>query len=49
MPALEKDCMVLTPFCDIAEWEDTVKVGIQVCRCVYYTVYSMVCMCIHIL
>ena len=26
VPALEKDCMVLTPFCDLAEWEDMVKV-----------------------
>ena len=26
VPALEKGCMVLTPFCDEAEWEDKVKV-----------------------
>ncbi len=26
VPALEKQCMVLTPFCDQAEWEDNVKV-----------------------
>ncbi len=25
VPALEQDCLVLTPFCDIAEWEDIVK------------------------
>ena len=25
VPALEKDCMVMTPFCDQAEWEDKVK------------------------
>ncbi len=24
--ALEKDCLVLTPFCDIGEWEEKVKV-----------------------
>ena len=26
VPALEKDCLVLTPFCDEAEWEEKVKV-----------------------
>jgi prolyl-tRNA synthetase len=26
VPNLENKCMVLTPFCDIAEWEDRVKV-----------------------
>lgn len=26
VPALEKDCLVLTPFCDLAEWEEKVKV-----------------------
>ena len=26
VPALEKNCMVLTPFCDIEEWEEKVKV-----------------------
>ena len=26
VPALEKNCLVLTPFCDIEEWEDKVKV-----------------------
>jgi prolyl-tRNA synthetase len=26
VPALNRNCMVLTPFCDIAEWEDKVKV-----------------------
>jgi prolyl-tRNA synthetase len=25
VPALEKQCMILTPFCDLAEWEDKVK------------------------
>jgi hypothetical protein len=27
VPALERDCLVLTPFCDLAEWEDKVKVS----------------------
>jgi prolyl-tRNA synthetase len=27
VPALERDCLVLTPFCDQAEWEDKVKVS----------------------
>lgn len=27
VPALERDCLVLTPFCDLAEWEDKVKVN----------------------
>lgn len=26
VPALNRDCLVLTPFCDLAEWEDKVKV-----------------------
>ena len=26
VPALERDCLVLTPFCDLAEWEEKVKV-----------------------
>lgn len=26
VPALEKGCMVLTPFCDQREWEEKVKV-----------------------
>lgn len=26
VPALENKCLVLTPFCDQAEWEDKVKV-----------------------
>jgi prolyl-tRNA synthetase len=25
VPALERQCMVLTPFCDQAEWEEKVK------------------------
>lgn len=25
VPALEKQCMVLTPFCDLTEWEEKVK------------------------
>lgn len=28
VPALEKNNLVLTPFCDIEEWEDKVKVSI---------------------
>ena len=28
VPALERDCLVLTPFCDLAEWEEKVKVCI---------------------
>ncbi len=28
VPALNRHCMVLTPFCDAAEWEDKVKVGL---------------------
>lgn len=27
VPALENKCLVLTPFCDQAEWEDKVKVN----------------------
>lgn len=27
VPALERQCMVLTPFCDQKEWEEKVKVG----------------------
>lgn len=27
VPALERQCMVLTPFCDLPEWEDKVKVN----------------------
>lgn len=26
VPALERQCLVLTPFCDIREWEEKVKV-----------------------
>lgn len=26
VPALEKQCLVMTPFCDIREWEEKVKV-----------------------
>ena len=26
VPALERQCMVMTPFCDISEWEEKVKV-----------------------
>ena len=26
VPAIERGCVVLTPFCDQAEWEDKVKV-----------------------
>ena len=25
MPQLERQCMVLTPFCDLTEWEEKVK------------------------
>lgn len=25
VPQLEKQCMVLTPFCDLTEWEEKVK------------------------
>lgn len=25
VPALEKQCLVMTPFCDLTEWEDIVK------------------------
>ena len=28
VPAIERGCVVLTPFCDQAEWEDKVKVRI---------------------
>lgn len=28
VPALERKCLVLTPFCDETEWEDKVKVSI---------------------
>ena len=28
VPALERDCLVLTPFCDLAEWEEKVKVRV---------------------
>ena len=27
VPAVDRGCMVLTPFCDQAEWEDKVKVN----------------------
>jgi Prolyl-tRNA synthetase, C-terminal len=27
VPAVERGCMVMTPFCDEAEWEDKVKVN----------------------
>lgn len=27
VPALEKQCLVMTPFCDIREWEEKVKVS----------------------
>lgn len=27
VPALEKRCLVLTPFCDQKEWEEKVKVS----------------------
>lgn len=27
VPNLERQCLVLTPFCDIPEWEEKVKVG----------------------
>ena len=30
VPALERDCLVLTPFCDLAEWEDKVKVRLLI-------------------
>ena len=30
VPALEKDCLVLTPFCDLAEWEDKVKASCSI-------------------
>jgi prolyl-tRNA synthetase len=30
VPALEQQCMVLTPFCDESEWEDKVKVRIKI-------------------
>lgn len=40
VPALERGCLVLTPWCDDAEWEDKVKVrycscchGFSVCCC----------------
>lgn len=26
VPAIDRGCVVLTPFCDLAEWEDKVKV-----------------------
>lgn len=26
VPAIESGCVVLTPFCDLAEWEEKVKV-----------------------
>lgn len=29
VPALEKQCLVMTPFCDDREWEEKVKVRIQ--------------------
>lgn len=28
VPAIERGCLALTPFCDNAEWEDKVKVSI---------------------
>ena len=28
VPALERQCMVLTPFCDEKEWEEKVKVSL---------------------
>jgi prolyl-tRNA synthetase len=31
VPAIDRGCMVLTPFCDEAEWEDKVKV--IKCKC----------------
>jgi prolyl-tRNA synthetase len=27
VPALERQCLVMTPFCDDREWEEKVKVG----------------------
>ncbi len=33
VPALEKQCMVLTPFCDQAEWEEKVKVSVLWLTC----------------
>ena len=39
VPALERDCLVLTPFCDLAEWEEKVKVTdilILLTRCNIY-------------
>lgn len=32
VPALERDCLVLTPFCDQADWEDKVKVRLPHAR-----------------
>lgn len=26
VPALEQNCLILTPFCDLEEWEEKVKV-----------------------
>ena len=30
VPALNKNCLVLTPFCDQAEWEEKVKVRLSI-------------------
>ena len=40
VPALEKDCLVLTPFCDLAEWEEKVKV----CNVLLLSSYPILCM-----
>ncbi len=37
VPALEKGCMVLTPFCDQAEWEDKVKVRASAITTLHFT------------
>jgi prolyl-tRNA synthetase len=29
VPALERQCLVMTPFCDIREWEEKVKVSLR--------------------
>lgn len=31
VPALEKQCLVMTPFCDVREWEEKVKVSSECC------------------
>lgn len=36
VPALEKNCMVLTPFCDIEEWEEKVKVSLLIIYLCYF-------------